>query len=398
MSEQELQSLCRSEAQDYIRVNENEAIHKLLLRQKEMFGLPFKLIAEQIFVRKKIKEKVPFLYEQKGIVFPPSLNLEQSSSEEAAQFKTRIFFEKISGKSIIDLTGGFGIDSLFFSKQAKHIDFVERDEDLLRIVSQNFKVLKIKNVSFHSSTAEDFLWKHNGNCDLIYADPSRRNEDQRKVFKLADCSPSIPDLRELIFRKSKKLLIKTSPLLDISKALEEIPFVKNIVVLSIQNECKELLFFSEKDFVTEPIISTFNITKSEEQSFSFTKRDELNAKVQLSEPQKFLYEPNASILKAGAFKIIAEKFDLKKIHSNTHLYTSEKKVENFPGRIFQIESFKPDLKKDFGGKQMNVISRNYPLRPEEVRKKFKIKDGGEEFLIAFSGMKSKHIVLASRLK
>ncbi len=397
MSEQELQSLSRNEVQDYIRSSESEDVHKLLLRHKEFFGQPAKLIADQILARRKIKEKVPFLFDRRGIIFPPSLNLEQSSSEETAKFKRKIFFDEINSKSMADLTGGFGIDSLFFSQEAKHIDFAERNEDLLRIVSHNFKTLKIENVTFHCSAAEDILSNNEVNWDLIYLDPSRRSETLKKVFKLADCNPSIPALKDLIFKRSKHLLLKTSPLLDISKALEEIPFVEKVIVLSLYNECKELLFFCTKGFSEEPIISTYNITSSGQQEFAFTQTGELKAKAQFGEPENFLYEPNASILKAGAFKIIGNIFGLKKIHPNTHLYTSERKVENFPGRIFRIKNPKPDLK-SLPEKSFSVISRNYPLKPEEIRKKYKLKDGGEDFLIAFTGIEAKYLVLASRLK
>jgi hypothetical protein len=279
------------------------------------------------------------------------------------------------------------------------VEYIEPDESLLQIVQHNHRTLGSSNISYHHTRAEDFLdssWK----ADLVFIDPSRRNKGQ-KVFKLSDCEPDVTALYKSIFEKTEHLLIKTSPLLDIQQALRELPTVYKIYVVSVANECKELLFLCKKMVHSEPEIVTVNIYQTHTEKFTFTKAQEQTAAVVYSPPLEYLYEPNASVLKAGAFKIIASLYGLSKIDVSTHLYTSAKYRADFPGRIFQVEALvKNDSKviqTHFPDGKANVITRNYPLSAEELKKKVKLKDGGDKFLIAFSGPKEKFLAVARRV-
>jgi 16S rRNA G966 N2-methylase RsmD len=397
---EEIELLARKEVQEFIREHEFENAHELLLKNKSLFGLPFRWIADQIIARRKISTKIPLLYRSSGIVYPPSLNLEQSSSEATAQLKAEIVQKELSIKisNVADLTGGFGIDSLFLTKVVESLNFVEPNEGLLNLAKHNFQVLQRKNSTFYHSSAENFLRSANTNFDLIYIDPSRRDTGSRKVFRLQDCTPSIPEIHPLLFNHSAFVLIKTSPLLDLTQGIKEIPFVKKVFIVSADNECKELLFLCEKNFNSVAQIETINLQKDKRQTFSFDWGEEYLATADYGSPLKFLYEANPSVLKSGCFKLISEKFKLKKIHPNTHLYTSAELVKGFPGRIFKIENEKPDFKKVLPDQKANVITRNYPLKPEELRKKLKINDGGEKFVIAFSGSDQKYTILASKVE
>ena len=391
--------------QDFIFENESVDEKVLLLKQKTTLGVPTPIIADQLAGRRKAKYKLPSFYKTKGIVYPHSVNLEQTSSEFTALFKSEIIQSNISVeiKCGADLTGGFGVDSYAFGLICDHFDYVEHHPELLELAKHNHTLLLSNNISHHLLAAEDFLKSTSQRFDFIFIDPSRRNKSQ-KVFKLADGEPNAVALLPLIFTKTDTLLIKASPLLDIQQGLRELINVTKVFVVAVNNECKELLFLCRKGVVAEPEIHCVNLSSVNSRNkevFSLTLSQEVKAKSIFSDPLTYLYEPNASVLKSGAFKSIGQQFDLNKIEMNTHLYTSDKLVSDFPGRIFKIlvVNPKPDqLKTIFDGGQANVVTRNYSLTPDELKKKLKLKDGGENFLIGFSGQKQKYLVAASRVK
>lgn len=399
MLSKELEKIAGDEIQTYLFSEGEGDISNLQLRDREKFGLPFKLLAGQLSARKKNVVKLPSFFRTKGILYPPSVNLEQSSSESTGKFKAETIVDAI-GKTnalVADLTGGFGVDSFFFSKKAEAVDYVEPDPGLLDIARHNLDLLGCSNIQYHPTNAKDFLNRCQRNYDLIYLDPSRRDAHAGKVFRLADCQPDIAGLLYQLFEFTEFVLIKTSPLLDIQQGLKELNMVKKVLVVSVNNECKELLFLIQKGFSDEPIIETYNLDKLGEvkQFFYFTREEEKNTDSDFSEPLTYLYEPNASILKAGAFKCIGKKFGLRKLQANTHFYTSNLLNENFPGRIFRIDQLEFD-RKNFTEKKANVITRNYPLSAEELKKKLKLADGGEKYVIGFSSVKKKYSVLATR--
>jgi 16S rRNA G966 N2-methylase RsmD len=400
----EVLQIIQPNVQEFILENENADEKKLLLSKKEILGIPSTVITNQISGMRKAKLKLPTWHQTKGIVYHSNLAIEQSSSEATAKFKIAIVKQLIKSKhSMADLTGGFGVDSFFFSKIFDQVNYVEPNKGLVEIVSHNHHQLQATNIQHYTQTAEEFLKESTSRFDLIFLDPSRRDESNRKVFKLADCIPSISELQPNIFERTNHILLKTSPLLDIQQGLREITHVKKVFVVSVENECKELLFFADLSFSGETSIEAINLNQFGEvkETLTFDFSDEKKSEAQFSKPLSYLYEPNASLLKAGAFKLISSRFNIYKLHTNTHLYTSQELIPNFPGRTFKIEKIDPtdkELKMLLPNDKANVATRNYPLSADELKKKLKLKDGGEKFVIGFSGVDKKYIVVASLVR
>jgi hypothetical protein len=402
-----ISSLLSPNLQSFIEEHQHDDPNDIYLKYESIFGLPTSVVVNQITGRKKSKEKLPTWFNTKQILFPPAINIEQASSERAAELKIGKIREELGtfapGK-ILDLTGGFGVDSYFFSQVFDQVTLVEPNPQLLEIVKHNFQILEVTNVNFHNATAEEFLPSlvPEHSYDLIYVDPSRRLKDNRKVFSFNQCEPDVIKLLPKLFQISSRILVKASPLLDITLGLRELREVRKVIVTAIDNECKELLFFCHQGIKQEPMIEAINLSSSETNTFSFFPSDESSSKVEYGDPLSFLYEPYASVLKSGAFKLISSRFKCHKLQPNTHLYTSNQLVKTFPGRIFQIESFvKPDsktLKNFFSDSKGNVVVRNYPLTVDELRKRTGLRDGGEKFLIGCSGVNKKFLIVASRLK
>jgi hypothetical protein len=398
-----LSLLVQPSVQQYLIEHEHDDELTLVLKQKEILGIPASIIASQLSGRKTAKAKLPTWYKAKGIVYPLTINLEQCSSETTAAFKEKLLQDEIKRRLVsVDLTGGFGIDSYFLSTIFESTHHIDVTQELVEIVKHNHHLLGADSIQHHNKTAEEFIESSKETFDLVYIDPSRRDQQSRKVFRLADCAPDITTLQHTIFEKSNFLLVKASPLLDIQLGLRELEFVKKVFVVSVDNECKELLFLSEKNYSGVVQIEAVNLDNSGlvRSSFVFSSDQEKGSTSKWSEPLEYLYEPNASIMKAGAFKLIGERYQLNKLSVNTHLYTSEELIPDFPGRIFQIEQLNPNQKELHSllpAKQVNILTRNYPLRPEELKKKLNLRDGGDKYLIGFSSEK-KHLALCLRIK
>jgi hypothetical protein len=377
--------------QSFILKNWNTDIMSILLKKPIFEEVTQKELVEQLEAKKKCKTKLPTWFETANIYYPNKLNIEQTSSEITAQYKG----ELINGKSLIDITGGFGVDSYFFSKKCRQIYHCEIDKNLSKIVAHNYKILGVKNAEFISENGLDFLEKNDKKFDWIYIDPSRRNDAKEKVFFMADCLPNVPANLDLLFSKSDKLLIKTSPLLDFSIGIKEFENVKEIHVVALQNDVKELLWILEKNYTDTVHIKTINLTKIENQTFEFNFNNEKEVFSELANPLSYLYEPNSAILKAGAFKTIGDSFELKKIQEHSHLYTSEKLI-NFPGRRFKINNILPYSKKELQKLKItkaNITTRNFTESVDTIRKKFKIKDGGNRYLFFTTNTENKYIVI-----
>ena len=400
-----IDALSSGPVQQYLLEHENQDIKELILENRVLFSIPARRLSEQIAARRKAKDKLPQYYSTSGIIYPPSENLEQSSSQATAVYKSELMARTISRQQPMcaDLTGGFGVDTYFFSKKMKQVWYVEPQESLLEIARHDHRLLGAKNIEYHASTAEEFLLTTQLDFDFIFLDPSRRPGSGKKVSSLVDSNPDVLGLKAAIFEKTHWLLVKASPLMDIQAGIAQLATVRRVLVISNDNECKELLFLCERNFNGLPSIEAVNISKDQStQTFKFSFPEERALNITFSDPLNFLYEPNASILKAGAFKSVADRYNLKKIASNTHLYTSAGLVESFPGRRFEIEAFvKPDaateIKNHFPEGKANITTRNYPLTPEGIKKKTKLKDGGEKFLIGFSGQRKKFLAVAKRL-
>lgn len=384
----------------FILEHEHDDLTKLLLKQKEIAGFAPSFVADQINGRRRAKDKLPLWYANPSIVYPPQQNLEQCSSEITAKFKSD-FIKKENSKarfnSIADLTGGFGVDSFILSKLFSNVIFVEPDPMLLDLAYESHRILNAPNMEYLTMGAEDFTQKANEKFDWIYMDPSRKGGG-KKIITLSDSNPDVVQLLPKLFELSDNILIKASPLLDLKLGIKQLPCAKQVVVLAVDNECKEVLFHLDKHWKEEANIQCINLNKSGDQYFDFKFSKEESCVVRFSEPLNFIYEPNASILKAGAFKSIVKEEGLFKISMNTHFYTSNQMDENFPGRIFKIIGDIKDRSAILKSGQANIISKNHPLHPEAIKKKFKLKDGGEKYVLAFSGTDKKFIVMANRLK
>ena len=373
------------EIKAFVESYKNKPLTEIALLLGKKKNLPKQFILDQVNAWQKSRDKHPEWHSTAGIIFPDKLALEQSSSEVTAKYKAGL----VSGETMADLTGGLGMDCYYFSKNFKQSHYIEPNEERYKIAKHNFEKLGAGTINLHHKTAEEFL-KDSEKLDFIFLDPDRRNKNKKMVL-IEDCSPDLAQIQELVLSKSSQYLVKYSPMLDISLALEKLQFVKQVHVVSVGNECKEILFLAEKDHKQEAEIIAVNLQNDKKESLTFKASFEKAVIADLGGLEKYIYEPNASIRKAGAFKIICKKYGVKKLHNNTHLYTSWNLVEDFPGRVFEVvEEVKP---KNIRGRKLNVISKNFPKTAAEIKKKYKIKDGGDEFLIATTLIDSKKVFL-----
>ena len=379
--------ILNKEVQNYINANLETDLQSLLLKKSPFSEVSLQEMVQQIKGKKVAHRKFPFLLKE-NIVFPPNLNLEQASSQSTAEFKA----ENLNGKKFLDLTCGFGIDAYFLSRNFEEITLVEKNPELLDVVKHNWKILN-KKATFVNENLEHFLAKNSESFDVIYLDPARRDSEKNKKFLLEDLSPNLLEIQDQLLEISSQIIIKLSPLIDISYLISVLKNVAKIQIIAVRNEVKELIVFLEKARKGDDVeISCINL-ESDDAEFAFQFKEEKTAVSAFSEPQQFLYIPNNAVLKSGAFNLISQFFNGKKLHPNTHFYTSDKRIERFPGRILEINMI--DSKHIRKGEKYNIISKNYPLSPDEIKKKYKILDGGNCYLI-FTQTQNRKIILKSQ--
>lgn len=354
-------------------------VHKIALSKSPFSEVSSQELAEQLDSKQRAEKKLPLWFHTSGIIFPPKLSIEQCSSELTAEYKSGL----VKGDKLIDLTGGFGVDAYYFSRNAVQVIHCERDETLSLIAKHNAEILCAENITFINADSIDYLQNSNDNFDTIYIDPSRRIQT-KKVFLLQDTEPNVVANLQLLLSKAPRIIIKTSPLFDIQSGLKELCNVSEVHVVSVKNDCKELLWAIDKGFSGEASIICSALAKAEESTFSFKLSEEKKLNINLyTPPRAFLYEPDVALLKAGCFKSITHHYQVDKLHPSTHLYTSDLLKQAFIGKVFSVKSVL-DYKAFFKGnkvKKANIISRNFPLSPDEIKKKHKIVDGGEDYLI-----------------
>lgn len=377
--------------QEFIQKNIDTDIVSLLLKKSIFEKVSLKELAEQIESKKKCIKKLPTWFKTRQIYYPSKLNIEQTSSELSAQYKSKI----VSGKSLVDLTGGFGIDSHFFAQKVSEVFHCEIDACLAKIASHNFKILGSKNVTTIPGDGLQFLKNSSKKFDWLYIDPSRRNDKKGKVYHLSDCEPDVTRYLDLFFASADNILLKIAPFLDVSAGTKDLNNTKEIHIVAVNGEVKELLWVLEKNCSRNIQVKTVNLGKDHSQVFTFFNKEEKEVDSSFDLPLNYLYEPNAAIMKSGGFKTVGNRFSLAKIHRHTHLYTSIELID-FPGRRFVIEEYLPYDKKarDFlNGMKANVSTRNFPKTVAEIRKKYKIRDGGKIFLFFVTDLNDKLIVL-----
>ena len=386
----EINKIIDPEVQNFIQENLSIDSRILALKKNPFPSVSYSEIMNQIIAKNKAKDKLPTWYLGKNIVYPEKISIEQTSSELTEQYKSSL----LSGKSIIDCTGGFGIDDYYFSKNFTTVFYCEINSKLSEIVQHNFNQLGINNINCLCGDSTEILKKLNQQFDAIYIDPSRRNDTKGKVFMLADCLPNVVELQEFYYQFTETILIKTAPILDLQAGLNELKNVAEIHIVALDNEVKEIVWLIRKNYVESPKIITINIEK--ESTTKIEISTEYNYKATYSLPKKYVYEPNVSILKSGKFEAVSELFNLHKLHQHSHLYTSDDLID-FPGRRFKIDTVVPFQKKSIvqhiQNKKLNVSTRNFLIKPDEIKKKYKISDGGLIYAFFTTNLNNEKIVL-----
>ncbi|NNM23925.1 MAG: class I SAM-dependent methyltransferase [Flavobacteriaceae bacterium] len=380
-------NLLLSEIQSFIRSYEGE-LSDLAFKGSPFEDVTVQELMQQVDGFRRTKKKLPLWHKTRGIYYPPKLNLEQSSSEATGKYKAGL----VGGKSLLDITGGFGVDSFYFSDSFEEVIYVEQHKNLYNIVTHNFRCLGKETI--HSLNDDGLTLLNGKSYDVIYADPGRRDKTNGKVFMLSQCEPNVLLHLDQILTHCDKFLLKTSPMLDISRGILELKFVHQVHVVAIENEVKELLWILQNKPSEKIVIRTINMKGASNQHFDFeyVKSSPIN----FGAPQNFLYEPNAAIMKSGGYLHISEQFGLWKLHVNSHLFTGNDLIE-FPGRRFLINQVFPYqksiLKDRVFKRQAHVSTRNFPLSVRELRSRWKIGDGGERYLFFTLDKDDKKIVL-----
>jgi hypothetical protein len=387
------QKILKKEYQDYINLHLKSDSVQLLLGKSPFSNVEMKELIVQINAKRKCEKKLTTWFETEGIIYPNKLNIEQTSSEAAAFHKSSL----ISGDSIADLTGGFGVDCYYFSKKFNSVTHFELNEDLSQKVAHNFIVLKRTNIQCVSGDGIELT--KTKRFDWIYIDPSRRNDSKGKVFLLSDCLPSVPEHLKSLFTTADNILIKVSPMLDITQGIKELQYVKEVHVIALKNEVKELLFILQKGFKGAIQVHSTQIdSQGKSSTLVHTLGDEVEYK--LGEVDHYVYEPNASVMKTQGFNYWSHKFDFLKLSRHTHLFTSNQ-LFDFPGRRFKVNGVVPlnkkSVKRLYAKKSFNVISRNFPKSVAQLRSEFNIIDKDGDYLFFVTGIGDKKLVIEAEL-
>ncbi|MDR2809556.1 MAG: class I SAM-dependent methyltransferase [Tannerellaceae bacterium] len=369
----------------FINEHAGDDLNRLLLSASRYPGIDVPFAVEQISARRQIRDKLPSWHNNDNLIFPAAIAAEQCSSEQTAVYKQRLVNES---EHVCDLTGGLGIDSFFFSRKVKKVTYIERLGKYCDAARQNFAQLGAGNINVQEGDAAALLPDLPPSIDVFYIDPARRSRGGKRLFALRECEPDLTLLLPSLLQRAPRVIAKLSPMADLRQTLSLLPGTTEIHVLSIRNDCKELLFVVEREPFAGPLpVHCIHFTGEKEESFSFNMQEEKDFPTDWADSlQTYLYEPNASILKAGAFKTITRQ-GVKKLHVNSHLYTSCHLQEDFPGRRFKVEYTLP-----FGSKccatlrkslpKAHIATRNFPLSPEVLRRRTQIADGGEFYLFA----------------
>ncbi|EJX08280.1 hypothetical protein EVA_03601 [gut metagenome] len=375
------------QTQSFIREHQRDDVRTLALQSAKYPDVDMPVAITQIAGYQMAAEKIPSWSAMEGVWYPKHISLEQCSSEITARYKATL----VEGDSLTDLTGGFGIDCSFLAMRFRRVTYVERQEELCEIAAHNFSLFHQSHISVCHADGVEFLHTM-PSVSCIFLDPARRNEQGGKTVAIADCEPDVARLEDMLLEKAQQVLVKLSPMLDLSLALKELRYAKEVHVLSVNNECKELLLLLDARSPVEEIpIHCVNLSAKgnrADQHFVFTREGEMNSVCDYTHTVgTYLYEPNASLLKAGAFRSLAAAFSLKKLHPNSHLYTSDTWIDAFPGRAFRVVGQcgfgKKEMKEQLGSlKKANLAVRNFPASVAELRKRLKLADGGDNYLFA----------------
>ncbi len=394
--------MLNSDTLSFIVEHQDEETSRLLFAASSYPNIDMRSAVRRIEARKKIKYKIPEWYAHPELDYPFSISLEQCSSQLTAQYKQRFVS---NNDTIADLTGGLGVDTYYMSLKCRVCHYFEKNKDLCESAASNFKFLECNNIIVTNQDSTDYI--HTAEAprfDLIYLDPARRDNVSKRVYSITDCEPDAVELLPSLFRLSDRVLIKVSPMADIRKCVDLFPHTSQLHIVSLRNECKEVLLLVEKSFVGETQIFAVNINGDKrEESFKFKISEEKMAVALLSStPQKYIYQPNKAILKSGGFKLVSERYNIHKLAQSTHLYTSEREIDDFLGKRYLVEKIYP-----FNRETLKVIPSeypkaevfavNFPIDTNHLRGRLKIKDGGDKYLIACTLADDSKVIIAASL-
>ena len=395
MMSQILNSDCDFQATiNFVKEHAADDVQRLALEVRKHPEVDAHFALDQIAGRQKSWTKLPSWAEVDALIFPPSVSMEQSSSEATASYKSSL----VSGESLVDLTGGFGVDFSFLANRFSSAVYVERQEHLCHIAEHNFKVLGLSHVQVVNDDAEHYLATMPV-VDLIYLDPARRDGAGNRVFRLDDCTPNVVQLLDLLLTKGRQVMIKLSPMLDVSQALRQLRGVSEVHIVSVAGECKELLLLLSAKHEGDVKIVCVN----DGQTFTYRLGEPVVMPMQWSgelpaEGDLYLYEPNASMMKAGCFGQLAQRYGLQAVAQQSHLFVAERPISDFQGRKFVVNDIttlnSKELKQKLAGiTQANVAVRNFPLKAAELAKRLRLKDGGSVYIFGTRLTNGKNVLL-----
>lgn len=383
-----------SNTQQFILSHAEDDPLELSLQSHRYPGVDMAIAVRQIASRQRTRTKLPEFYNEENLMYPVQLSLEQCSSEQTAKHKAKM----VKGEKFVDLTGGFGVDFYYMAQNFEQSIYVEKQEELCRLADHNFRVLNLREFQVLNQTANQFIASMPF-VDLIFIDPHRRDTSGRKTIQIRDCEPDLSQILPYLMTKTRTLMVKLSPMLDLHKAIVDLPGTYQIDIVAVENECKELIFLISSVKSDRKLkIRCFNYLKNNviQQFEAHSLTDSLNVNYSIN-PLGFLYEPNVAVLKSGAFNTIANDFKLHKFNPNTHLYTSAEKISDFPGRVFKVTetlALNNQVYKYIQQKYIraNISVRNFTMSVEELRRKTKLLDGGEWYLFAYKNADNKSLI------
>lgn len=379
---------------NFVKEHAADDVQRLALEVRKHPEVDAHFALDQIAGRQKSRTKLPSWAGVDALIFPPSVSLEQCSSEATASYKSSL----VSGESLVDLTGGFGVDFSFLASRFSRAVYVERQEHLCHIAEHNFKELGLSHVQVVNDDAEHYLATMPV-FDLIYLDPARRDGAGNRVFRLDDCTPNVVQLLDLLLAKARQVMIKLSPMLDVSQALRQMRSVSEVHIVSVAGECKELLLLLSAKHEGDVKIVCVN----DGQTFTYRLGEPVVMPMQWSgelpaEGDLYLYEPNASMMKAGCFGQLAQRYGLQAVAQQSHLFVAERPISDFQGRKFVVNDIttlnSKELKQKLAGiTQANVAVRNFPLKAAELAKRLRLKDGGSVYIFGTRLANGKNVLL-----
>ncbi len=385
-------NILKPEVQHFIEKNRYTPVTNIALATSPFEGITAQELAQQVDGKQRLARKIPEWAMLSGIYYPQRRSLEQCSSDHTANYKAHL----IKGGTVLDMTGGMGVDTWSIAKHAEQVVYCEQDKALFDMTSHNFSVLKANNIQPIYGDAIAFLRECEQSWHTIYLDPARRDNYNRKMVSFSDCQPNVIEQLPLLWTHTSHILIKASPMMDITKAISELESVKQVHIVSVKNECKELLFLLEKGYNGKVEFVAANLGQAQP-VFSFFAAEEVDATPQFSLPKRYIYEPNTSVLKSGAFKLLAVRYGINKLHHFTHIYTADDCIPNFSGQIYCVKAVcdynKKQLKKALLEKRANVKCFNFVDKPAVLQKKLQLKDGGSVFLFGVKNSEEKYQVI-----